>query len=132
MRTLPNTVFPDYHIIIDTSSDYYYCIVGGLVSVMQPVERTKAFASDADYVDYKKQYENCVVNEKKLYPADLMHEDAEVLKDPLMLLPNSLKIKFTILEEMAVLRGKDAFGELSLKPKQPMYRLIQYHHNLTL
>ncbi len=37
-----------------------------------------------------------------------------------MSLPNSLKVNFTFLEEMAVLRPKDSFGELSLVQKQSL------------
>jgi len=116
--------------IKDAQSDHYHYIVSGLVSVLCPTKLLKAFASGADYAEFRNKHISSIVREKKMRAQDLEQERPEDLADPIMQLQSSLKIKFTFLEEVAILRGKDAFGELSLAAKPALYFPLIFTNNL--
>ena len=81
----------------------------------------KGFVHESDYMMYKSLNQRLIITEKKLYKKDLETEKSEEPLDSLVNLPNSLKYSFNILEEVANLKVKDSFGEISIQPKAPLY-----------
>lgn len=98
---------------------------------MVPTRVIKAFATDGEYQEYKRLRKPTIIGERKLRTQDLINvshilvnfgkEKLEEVTDVVMQMPNSIKVAFSILTEIASLRSKDGFGELSINQKPAMY-----------
>ena len=87
------------------SSDCYYLILEGEVLINSPVSREVGFKSPEDYESYKTKNKEILVKRRKFHQTD---EDL-------------LRVKVSLLEETAILKPLDGFGDFLLHSRRIMF-----------